>query len=348
MNYARDNAEKTVEYPLKKPLRSCVLLALAALVAAPAYAQLNGENLLGDNGVKSGSQPAPGFYVSSLYYLYNTDTIKDANGNRITPDPSRAGSQKLQVIAPVFIYVSKAKVFGANYGMMAVVPFANGALEAPAFGLDEEVGTGAADMYLVPLQLGWHRSRADVVTAFALFPPTGRYTAGADDNLGKNMWSYELSAGTTLYFDEKKTVSFAATGYWETHTKKKDTGNVRVGNLTLTGVKVGQLLTLEGGLAKSFLGGAAHAGVAYYAQWKLTEDEFGIAVSLPVGPAIGKHQVWGFGPDVTLPLATKSKLISLVNVRYFWEAGAQLKTQGQSLVVTATFPVPSIKITDSK
>ncbi len=322
----------------------CAAVALVTLVAAPAYAQLNGENLLGDNGVKSGSQPGPGLYVSGLYYFYNTDTIKDANGNRITFDPTQAGSQKLQVIAPVFMYVSKAKVLGANYGMMAVLPFANGALEAPGFGLDEQVGTGAADMYLAPIQLGWHKRRADIITAFAIFAPTGRYTAGADDNLGKNMWSYELSGGTTVYLDEKKTLSFAATGYWETHTRKKDTGNVQVGNVTLTGVKVGQLLTIEGGLGKSFLGGAASAGLAYYAQWKLTADEFGIAVSLPNGPALGKHQVWGFGPDVTLPIAAKSKLISFVNVRYFWEAGAQLKTQGQSLVVTATFPVPSVKI----
>ena len=121
-----------------------------------------------------------------------------------------------------------------------------------------------------------------------------------------------------------------------------------MGPVTLTGVKVGQLLTLEGGLGKSFLGGAASVGLAYYAQWKLTEDEFGIAVSLPSGPALGKHKVWGFGPDVTMPIATKSKLISLVNVRYFWETGAQLKTQGQSLVVTATFPVPSVKIQPTK
>ena len=66
------------------------------------------------------------------------------------------------------------------------------------------------------------------------------------------------------------------------------------------------------------------------------------------GPSLGKHRVWGFGPDVTMPIATKSKLISFVNVRYFWETGAQLKTQGQALVVTATFPVPSIKIHPTK
>jgi len=333
-------------YPLKKP-RCCALLALAALVAAPAYAQLAGENVLGDNGVKSGSQPAPGFYTSLFYYLYDTDTIKNADGNRVTPDPTGAGSQKIQVVAPIFIYVSRARVLGAHFGMMAVVPFANGALEAPGFSLSEDVSTGAADIYLVPFQLGWHKPRADIVTAFALFAPTGRYTTGADDNLGKNMWSYELSAGTTLYFDEKKTVSLAATGYWEAHGKKRGTGDVQAGPVTLTGVRVGQLLTVEGGLAKSFLGGVAHVGMAYYAQWKVTADDFGIPVPLPGDPEIAKHRVWGFGPDVTIPIASKSKLISLVNVRYLWETGAEIKTRGQSLVVTATFPVGGIKISRS-
>jgi hypothetical protein len=348
MNPACGKNQKIVEYPLKKPLRWCALLALAALVATPAYAQLNGENLLGDNGVKSGSQPAPGFYMSALYYLYNTDTIKNAGGNRVTPDPTRAGSQTIQVVAPVFTYVTRAKVLGAHYGMMAVVPLANGSLEAPGFGLGEDVSVGAADIYLVPLQLGWHKPRADIVTAFALFPPTGRYTRGAADNLGKNMWSYELSAGTTLYFDEQKTLSLAATGYWETHSKKRGTGDIQVGPVTLTGVRVGQLLTLEGGLAKSFLAGAAHVGMAYYAQWKVTADDFGIPVPLPGDPEIAKHRVWGFGPDVTIPIATKSKLISLVNVRYLWETGARMKTQGDSLVVTAAFPVPSIRIPPTK
>jgi hypothetical protein len=342
------NADSIVENPTKNTFRFCVLLALVALVAAPAHAQLSGENLLGDNGVKSGSQPGPGLYTSTLYYFYGTDTLKDASGTRRTLDPTGSGREKVHVIAPLFIYVSRAKILGGNYGMMAVVPFANGSLEAPGFGFAEEVSTGAADIYLVPFQLGWHAPRADVTTAFALFAPTGRYEVDADDNLGKGMWSYELSAGTTLYFDEKKTLSFAATGYWETHTKKKGTGNVSVGNVRLTGAKVGQLMTLEGGLAKSFLGGAAHLGMAYYAQWKLTADDFGFPVTLPGDPEIAKHRVWGVGPDVTIPIATKSKLISLVNVRYLWETGARMTTQGDSLVVTATFPVPSIKIHPSK
>ena len=82
------------------------------------------------------------------------------------------------------------------------------------------------------------------------------------------------------------------------------------------------------------------------ARSKLTHDEFDIPPDLlPGGPVIGKHRVWAFGPEGTIAVATKSKLLALVNVRYLWEAGARVKTQGQSLVITATFPVPSIKIT---
>jgi hypothetical protein len=36
------------------------------------------------------------------------------------------------------------------------------------------------------------------------------------------------------------------------------------------------------------------------------------------------------------------RLFALVNIRYLWETGARLKTEGDTLVVTATFPVPSV------
>jgi hypothetical protein len=327
------------------PARSFVAtLTLAALLlaAAPASAQLNGENLLGDTGVKNGSQPMPGFYAGTLYFRSYTDTIKNKNGQRIVFAPSEPANQTMNVVAPMFIYVSKATLFGGHYGMMAVAPLANGALQAPAFGLEESVSTNISDMYVVPFQLGWHLSRADVTTAFGFFAPTGSYTPGGE-NLGKGMWSYELSAGTTMYLDQRRTLSLATTAYWETHTKKDGTDELTFEDVTLAGVRVGQLLTLEGGAAKSFLNGAAHVGLAYYAQWKITDDDFGTPATVPA-PPVGRHRVFGIGPDATTPIASKWALISLVNVRYMWEAGAQAKTQGQSLVVTATFPIPSFKI----
>ena len=58
----------------------------------------------------------------------------------------------------------------------------------------------------------------------------------------------------------------------------------------------------------------------------------------------GKHKVWAFGPDVTLPVASKSKLFARQHPLPLGN-GARIKTQGQTLAVTATFPIPSVKLT---
>lgn len=90
-------------------------------------------------------------------------------------------------------------------------------------------------------------------------------------------------------------------------------------------------------------------GAAYYAQWKLTADELG-SYTLPGGSTVSadlpnnKHDVFGIGPDVTLPVASKSTLFALVNIRYLWETGAHSKTMGNTLALTATCPVPSVKL----
>ena len=324
-------------------LAAATALAAVLCAATSAEAQLNGENLLGDMGVKSGSQPEPGFYVSSIYYRYFTDTITDPNGNALTLDPSGAGSQTINAGMPLFYYVSPKKLFGAHVGMMAVLPIASGALEAPGLSLSEKASTGLSDLYVMPLQLGWHFSRADVTTGVGFFAPTGRYAADASDNLGKGMWSYEVSGGGTVYLDRARSLSIATTAYWETHSKKE--GTVKVEHVSVSDVKVGQLMTLEGGIGKSFLHGAASIGVAYYAQWKLTSDQFAAAPSaVPSASIPAKHRVWGVGPEVTIPIATKTRLISLVNVRYLWEQGARVKTQGHTLMITNTIPIGGIKI----
>ena len=322
---------------LPRRLARAAACALTLLIAVPAEAQLNGSHSLGDFGIQSGTQPSPGFYAALFYYRYDTDTIKNRDGNRIQPFPGTPGSVAMTAVAPIAWYVSKTKVLGANYGAMVVLPFANASLAAPAFTLQRTADTGAADMLLRPLDLGWHPTRADIAAGFQMYLPTGRYEAGGSDNLGKGMWSYEPFVGTTVYFDEGRTTSLATTAYWEFHSGKEDSD-----------VKVGQLLTLQGGAGKSFLGGGLILGAAYYAQWKLTEDDLAQFV-LPGGTPIlvafpGKHRVAAFGPDVTLPVASKSKLFALVNIRYLWEMGARLKTEGDTLVVTATFPMPSVKL----
>lgn len=313
------------------------LCGLTLLLAAPARAQLNGSHLTGDFGVNAGSQPQPGFYAALFYVRYDTDEIKDADGDTVRPFPGDPASVTVNAMAPLVWYVSKAKVLGANYGAYVAMPFATSSIEAPAIALGETVDMSLADMLVRPLDLGWHTKRADVSAGFQFYAPTGKYERGGRENLGKGMWTWEPFVGTTVFLDEKKSVTLATTAYWEFHGDKEDSNT-----------RVGQILTLQGGAGKSFLGGGLVIGAAYYGQWKLSEDVLGRFV-LPGGREVvldvdDKHKVFGFGPDVTLPVASKTKLFALVNIRYFWESGARMKTQGNNLLVTATFPIPSVNV----
>ena len=106
-----------------------------------------------------------------------------------------------------------------------------------------------------------------------------------------------------MYFDKQKTWHFAATAFYETHGKKDGTD-----------IRVGDLLTLEGGFGKSFMDGAVNVGIAYYAQWKTSDDDLGLGFTVPVSQPFDKHQVYGIGPEITLPLASKKKLYGFLNL----------------------------------
>ncbi len=311
------------------------LLCLALVVAAgQAQAQFSGAHTKGDFGIQSGSQAAPGFYLAVMVLRYDGDTLRDRNGDPIRVDPEGRGSLVANGFAPGIVFTSDFKIFGANYGFMAFPALTNNALEIPILDLESRTDTGFGDTYLQPLNLGWHTGRADFIAGLGLYAPTGSYDPDASDNLGLGMWTFEPFVGTTLYFDEKKSWSFAATAFYETHTKKKDTD-----------IKVGDVLTLEGGLGKSFMEGALIVGVTYYAQWKVTADDVGRDLEMLLeGRMLGKNRVFGIGPEVTVPIATKSKLIALIDVRYFWESGARTTVEGQNLVVTVTFPIPSVSL----
>ncbi len=318
-----------------------VVSLAVTLTARPAWAQYNGSHTLGDFGVASATQPLPGLYIAAFYYHYDTDEVKDSTGKTITlPAATSPASLSLNAFAPLVWYVAKGTLLGgAHYGAMAVVPVANGSSEVPIAGLSSQIDTKLADSYFRPFDLGWHKPHADIAAGFGFYAPTGTYVPRGNANTGKGMWTSEPYAGATVYFDEKRTLSAATTAYYEVHGQKEDT--------TIT---VGQILNLEGGVGKSFLGGGVSVGAAYYATWKVTADDLGKTVSIPLpgggslDPTLNKDRRFAFGPDVTLPIATKEKLFALVNVRYLWEAGARVSTQGNTLVVIATFPVPSVKL----
>jgi hypothetical protein len=296
------------------------------LGACPAEAQFLGHNTPGDFGLQSGSQAPPGLYlIAPLYVRYDSDTLRNGLG-------ALPAETEINVNAYVFgvTWVSNAKVLGANYSFQFYLPFTNNALEAPILGIDQSTDTGLTDLYVQPINLGWHTKNADFIAGLGIFAPTGRYESGADDNLGLGMWSFELFGGATFFFDEAKSWHVATTAFYETHTGKEGSD-----------VRVGDILTFEGGLGRSFKQGMWNVGLAYYGQFKVTDDDFGLDLSLPPTFQPAKHQGFGVGPEVSIPIASKRRLYGFLNFRYLWETGVRNNLEGNLFVVTASFPIPS-------
>jgi hypothetical protein len=310
-----------------------LLFLVMAIFAGPSQGQLSGHNTKGDFGLRSGSQAPPGWYlVAPMFYRYSADEFRDRNGEHLLAIENEGSLEATAWLAGL-IWVSDKKLFGGNYSFSIWPGLTDNALEFPPLGVDEQVSSGLADLYIQPINLGWTTARADFVAGLGLFAPTGDYQAGGSNNRGLGMWSYELFGGTTVYFDQAKTWHFAATAFYETHGKKDGT-DIRVGNL----------LTVEGGIGKSFMEGAGNVGIAYYAQWKLSDDDFGVNLPQLPNRRLGQHRVYGFGPELTLPLATKKTLFGFLNLRYFWETGARSSLQGNTFVATLTFPLPGIPL----
>jgi hypothetical protein len=311
----------------KRHITFAIAAALAAVLLLPSAvaAQLNGPNIKGDAGLKSGSQPPPGAYVAIPLYFYSADAVKDRNGDQIL-----TGSLDAALFGVAFNVVTQKKILGGSYGFVAVLPWANNRVQGVE-DFDANPGVGLTDMYVQPINLGWHKPRADFTAAYGLYLPVGRYEDGADDNTGLGMWAHEILFGTTVYLSEARTLHAATTATFDFMSDKKDSDT-----------KVGNILNLEGGIGADFLKGGLTTGLAYYSTFKLTEDRFDSR--LPSVLIRGKNRVWGLGPDVTLAIASKQTVYGFVTVRYQWELGAKTTTEGGAWNILATFPLKPIRI----
>jgi hypothetical protein len=310
---------------IRQVLLSALVLMAFCVCPRVALGQLLTQHVKGAVGLKAGSQPpAGGYVVLPLLYVYNTDTVKDRNGEKVPIDAS---------INSVFYgagysHVTTKKVLGGLYGFTFLFPVgANNRIQGTE--IDANPGAGITDSVVTPVSIGWHHPRVDTLAAFNIFLPTGRYTDGAENNTGMGMWGYEPVVATTVYLDAAKKYHAATELSFDFQSKKEDSEN-----------KVGNQLNLEGGVGGDFLKGGLTVGLAYYAAFKTTDDEI---AGLPGILIRGKNKSFGFGPEASLALAAGGKVRGFVTVRYFWETYARTTTQGSAFLVQATFltkPIP--------
>jgi hypothetical protein len=311
--------------------RVCASLAIALIASlAPlkAEAQLKGHYVPGFSGLQNGSQGPPAITIVLPVYFYTTDTLKDDNGNTLSEHPEITSS----FVGPGVVWVTNFKILGGNYGgQFLPITFMKARIEGPS--LDVPGSFAFSDIYAQPFQLGWEKPRADFVGGWGVFMPTGKWSKGGQDNSGLGMWSNLFQAGTTVRLDNKRAWSASTLASYEIHSDKKDTD-----------IKVGNILTLEGGLARSFYKAVKGTpipqittiGLVYYGQFKVTADS---ALLFNTVLQNRKDHVGGLGGEVSFFLPRPKLLIGL---RVEPEFSAIDRTQGLTYVVTLGYQAKSL------
>jgi hypothetical protein len=306
-------------------LRHCCCFLSFLLIAASAEAQYKGDHIPGFIGLESGSQAPPGLYLGNLVYVYHTDTIKDNNGRAINLPGSLTSTADIILVSLVTNY----KLLGAKIGASIGLPFIKNRIQFNS--LDVHTSFAYTDTF-AGATLGWNLKRADITAGYNLYMPTGKFEPNATDNTGLGIWANEFTIGSTVYLDPKRTWNAAATFALEFNSDKRDTN-----------IHVGDLGTVEGGLARTFYKKASgpipivmNLGVAGYAQFKVTGDS---GSDIPLALRGLRDRVFALGPEFNIFIP--GPRLSLL-ARYEPEFGARNRTQGQTIVFSIVWVAKSL------
>jgi hypothetical protein len=196
--------------------RTCVVFILSlAITAVFCTVKVNrswaGGGQHYPNGLEDfviGAMPPPGYYVINYMTLIQKNALVDNSGNSI-------GNFKADVFveAPRFIWITPYKIFGASWGVQAILPYYTADVQFgmngvpvppngpaisynPQSNLIDSRDAGLGDMIIDPLLLGWHLSpNLHMIAAIDIWMPTGHYdnqpSDAAQSILSKNIWTFE-------------------------------------------------------------------------------------------------------------------------------------------------------------
>jgi hypothetical protein len=305
------------------PIDSAAFWAIAVgllitISAGPCIAQsvppLRGVYTPGFNATNSGVMPEPGFTYSNTFLDYSFNSAKCSVCGELDPNVD------VLIDVNVFMWVSKKKILGGNYGLVAGLSVTNSALslagENPVAG-----GGGFADSFYQPVTMGWHLKRADITAAYAFFAPTGRFTAGASNNTGSGHWSNAPTAGETFYLTKNKGTAFSAYEMYEFHTTQSGT-NIHAGQTFDLDYSLTQVLPLQKDMHTLL-----QVGVVGYGQWQ-TSNNSGPGVD-PQHPGHYRVNAIGGAANVILPVRKVA-----VGFKLMKEFSNSYTVQGYSLQIT--------------
>jgi hypothetical protein len=293
-----------------------VLVAACMWITIPSHAQNRGVYPLGMSAINSGVLPESTFTYSNQFLLYTRDQAKDNEGKTLPV----TGKHSVILDMNTITWVSEERILGARYSASASLPLSKNDLTSDLQG-NLSGGSGFADSYYLPVILGWSWTRAVVRVMYGFLAPTGRFSAGANDNVGSGYWTHTLSTGQTFYLTGSKRLSLSAFQMYEFHTVQEGTG-----------VHPGETFDLDYSLLYSLASTRRfqlQAGPAGYEQ-RQTTAKTGPGINLAASEE--RYAINGFGFAVLGVLPKRTS----VGLKYFKEFADRATFQGYSLQVVAS------------
>ena len=289
-------------------------LVCTLFLAVQAKAQNRGVYPLGMSATNSGVTPAPGFSYVNQLLIYSRDKSKGPDGEVLS-----TGGNSVVMDMNTLAWVSRKEILGgAKFSMSATLPFARNSLDSDVTG-PVSGGGGFADSYYQPFILGWNRKRAAFRAAYGFLAPTGRFKAGANNNVGSGYWTHALSSGQTLYLTKDKATTLSGFQMYEVHTTQQGTA-----------IHPGQTFNLDFSLMREMPIGNKpwlQVGLVGYNQRQTTAKR-----GPGVTPAQEAHRykviALGFASSVNLPRTVS------IGFKYFQEFSNRSTFQGHSIQIS--------------
>jgi len=248
----------------------------------------------------------------------------------------------------IFYLVPKHKILGGTFMPYVALNYASGEVVADLTLTSTNLsaaggGSGFADMFVVPVNLGWHLKHADVVAGYAFTAPTGRYTAGTSDNVGSGYWGNGITTGTTYYITKNKATSANLTTDWEAHGQRAASS---IPSGTFSNKTPGQAFTMEWGFGqilplKKDFSKLLQLGLVGYDQWQVTANGGTVIIAgIPVAAStLPFYSVHGIGVQSNFVMPAKGFAAFF---KYYDEYLAKARPQGRTIDfgISWTIPIP--------
>ncbi len=299
--------------------RWILVAVLVCLVATSARSQNRGVYPLGLSAINSGVSAEPGFTYNNSFLFYSRSEQVGGNGEVLA-----TGQQSVLLDMNTLLWASTGEIAmlgGARFSSAVTIPIANNSLSSSAQGAISG-GGGVGDLYFQPAIVAWRNERADIRGIFGFLAPTGKFNAGASDNVGNGYWTPVIAAGETFYLSEDKATTLSAFEMYEFHSTQSGTH-----------IHPGETFDLDYSLMRAFTfpDSRLQVGLVGYGAWQTTAKT---APEITPAQEAQRYRVNALGAGLNFVLPARKVTLSF---KYFDEFSNQWTYQGYSVQISAGF-----------